>query len=195
MYGHSVDEESCISPTDAQQWIYDRNQGQQSVASFIANNRDIEEGDEDAEAVADELHSKLRRDSEVSQNHFVGLFFCIDMQRKYRPQNFTMPNLNEEDQVRLDSCMDEIRNVVGDTTSERQLVEAIMNCNFDYAQALDAILNQTTSMSQPTPAPPSASSVNKAQISSMTSSTKEPMETGTNHLICDFDLHQCTESF
>lgn len=66
VYGHSVDEEpSCISPTDAQQWIYDRNRGQQSVSSFIANNRDIEEEDEDAEAVADELHKKSRRDSEV----------------------------------------------------------------------------------------------------------------------------------
>lgn len=67
VYGHSVDEEqSCISPTDAQQWIYDRNRGQQSVSSFIANNRDIEEEDEGAEAMADELHKKLRRDSEVS---------------------------------------------------------------------------------------------------------------------------------
>lgn len=68
MYGHSVDDEpSCISPTDAQQWIYDRNRGQQSVSSFIANNRDIEEEDEDTEAMADELHKKLRRDSEVSE--------------------------------------------------------------------------------------------------------------------------------
>lgn len=84
-----------------------------------------------------------------------------------------MPNLNEEDQVRLDSCMDEIRNVVGDTASERQLVETIMNCNYDCAQALDAILNQTTS--QPSPPAPS-SALSKATLPS----TKEPMETGKN---------------
>lgn len=66
VYGHSVDDDSCISPTDAQQWMYDRNRGQQSIASFITNNQDIkEEADEDAESVADEFDSKLRRDSDV----------------------------------------------------------------------------------------------------------------------------------
>lgn len=67
VYGHSMDEESCMSPTDAQQWIYDRNQGQQSVASFMTNNQNIkEESDEETDAVADELYKKLRRDSDVS---------------------------------------------------------------------------------------------------------------------------------
>lgn len=71
VYGHSMDEESCLSPTDAQQWIYDRNRGQQSVASFITNNQDIkEESDEETEAVADELYQKLRRDSDVSSRTF-----------------------------------------------------------------------------------------------------------------------------
>lgn len=66
VYGHSVDEETCISPTDAQQWMYDRERGQQSIASFITNNHDIkEETDEDTETVADEFHKKLRRDSDV----------------------------------------------------------------------------------------------------------------------------------
>lgn len=63
VYGHSVDDESGLSPTDAQQWMYDRNRGQQSIASFITDNQDIkEETDED---MADQLHSKLRRDSDV----------------------------------------------------------------------------------------------------------------------------------
>lgn len=88
-----------------------------------------------------------------------------------------MPTLNEEEQVRLDSCMDEIRNVVGDTASERQLVETIMNCNYDCAQALDTILNLTTSQ-QSIQAPPSASALNKAPSTAAT--TKEPMETGKN---------------
>lgn len=57
-----MDDDTCISPTDAQQWIYDRARGQQSVSSFIANNRDIEEEDEDLD---DQLHDKHRRDSEV----------------------------------------------------------------------------------------------------------------------------------
>lgn len=58
-----MDDESGLSPTDAQQWMYDRNRGQQSIASFITDNQDIkEETDED---MADQLHSKLRRDSDV----------------------------------------------------------------------------------------------------------------------------------
>lgn len=49
-----------------QQWMYDRERGQQSIASFITNNHDIkEETDEDTETVADEFHKKLRRDSDV----------------------------------------------------------------------------------------------------------------------------------
>lgn len=66
VYGHSMDEDSCMSPTDAQQFLYDRNRGQQSVASFMTNNKDIkEETDEETDAVADELYKKLRRDSDV----------------------------------------------------------------------------------------------------------------------------------
>lgn len=65
VYGHSVDEESCISPTDAQQWMYDRDRGQQSIASFITNNHDIKEETDEETEVADQFHSKLRRDSDV----------------------------------------------------------------------------------------------------------------------------------
>lgn len=56
-----------------------------------------------------------------------------------------MPLLNETDQVLLSSCMDEIRNVVGDSVSERQLVDTIMAHRFDFTKSLDAILNSTTS--------------------------------------------------
>lgn len=88
-----MDDDSCISPTDAQQWMYDRNRGQQSIASFITNNQDIkEETDEEAESVADELHSKLRRDSDVIKHSFffiqmldyygiafIWLFICVEL--------------------------------------------------------------------------------------------------------------------
>lgn len=69
-YGHSVEDE-CISPTDAQQWIFDRARGQHSMSAFLANNRDIEEEDDDEVQAAQPqpenskglLH---RRDSEVN---------------------------------------------------------------------------------------------------------------------------------
>lgn len=79
-----------------------------------------------------------------------------------------MPNLNESDQVLLESCMDEIRNVVGDTVSEKQLVETIIKHKFDCAKSLDTILNNS-SEAQVTP-------------SSSSSQFAAPMETG-NHQI------------
>lgn len=93
-------------------------------------------------------------------------------------QNFQMPNLNDEDQVCLVSCMDEIRNVVGETISEKHLVETIMRFNFDYAKALDAILNNNIK----TP-PKHNKDVKLSSGSTSTgaaSQSKEPMETGNN---------------
>ncbi|EDS38638.1 eukaryotic peptide chain release factor GTP-binding subunit [Culex quinquefasciatus] len=118
--GHSV-EDDCISPTDAQQWMYDRAKGQQSISAFLANNRDIEEEDDDgleAERCAG-LHT--RRDSECYQ----------------------LPELNDEDRVRLNSCMDEIRNIVGESVTDKQLVEAIMKHGYNFDLALDDVLNST----------------------------------------------------
>ncbi|XP_059621376.1 protein HBS1 [Phlebotomus argentipes] len=116
VFGHSVDDEGCISPTDAQQWIYDRARGQQSIVNFMASNRDIQEEDEGRD---DEEHEKERRDSE----------------------SYQLPELPEEELARLLSCMDEIRSIVGDSVSEKRLVETIMHFQYDMTRALDSILN------------------------------------------------------
>uniref|UniRef100_A0A182QBA3 Tr-type G domain-containing protein n=1 Tax=Anopheles farauti TaxID=69004 RepID=A0A182QBA3_9DIPT len=117
-YGHSVEDE-CISPTDAQQWIYDRAKSQQSMSEFRANNRDIEEEDDDELAAENDGATHKRRDSEC----------------------FEMPDLNDDDRARLLSCMDEIRDIVGETYSDRQMVQAIMKHGFECSKALDEILN------------------------------------------------------
>lgn len=83
-----------------------------------------------------------------------------------------MPNLNETDQVLLESCMDEIRNVVGDTVSEKQLVETIMKHNFDCAKALDVILNNSTEAS--------TTAATTSETKTQTPQSAQPMETG-NH--------------
>lgn len=84
-----------------------------------------------------------------------------------------MPNLNENDQVLLESCMDEIRSVVGESISERQLVETIMKHKFDCAKALDAILNNTSET-------PTTSTAQSAAV---------PMETGNHRIWPSFSLH------
>uniref|UniRef100_A0A336MLD5 CSON003262 protein n=1 Tax=Culicoides sonorensis TaxID=179676 RepID=A0A336MLD5_CULSO len=125
VYGHSV-EDDCISPTDAQQWIYDRARGQNSMTSFLANHTDIVE--EDEQQTTDEPSPKHeRRDSDT----------------------FTLPDLPDEEKAKLLSCMDEIRGIIGDTSvTDRLLVETIMKYNYDCSKALDHLLNNPTSESQ-----------------------------------------------
>lgn len=52
-----------------------------------------------------------------------------------------MPTLSKENQVLLDSCMDAIRDVVGDAFSEKKIVETIIKFDYDFTKSLDAILN------------------------------------------------------
>lgn len=54
-----------------------------------------------------------------------------------------MPQLNDEDRARLESCIDEIRNVVGESISDRQMIETILKYKYDCAKSLDDILNNT----------------------------------------------------
>lgn len=115
-----MDEQECISPTDANHWIFDRNRGQASLDTFIANNEDIQEQDEDEV----EFDGKERRDSE----------------------NFQKPELNELEKVKLASCIEEIRSIVGDSISDRRITDAVMINNYDFAKALDMLLNSATAV-------------------------------------------------
>ncbi|XP_058823251.1 protein HBS1-like [Topomyia yanbarensis] len=124
-YSHSV-EDDCISPSDAKVWIYDREKGQRNMSEFLANHRDIaEEDDEQLKAECEQSEKEMqklqRRDSECYQ----------------------IPQLDDEDRVRLVSCMEEIRNIIGESITDRQLVEAIMKHNYDFNKALDDILNSS----------------------------------------------------
>ncbi|KAG4072217.1 hypothetical protein HA402_007627 [Bradysia odoriphaga] len=119
-YGRSVEDDAPISPTDARQWLFDRERGQQSVSSFLANHRDIEEEDEDQ-------CEPSRRNSE----------------------SFERPPLADDDRAKLESCIDEIRNVIGDAASDRQLVATVMRNNFDSEKSLAEILNEMSQKQEP----------------------------------------------
>lgn len=121
----SLDEGECISPTDAHQWIYDRARGQASLDNFFAKNDDIQEEDEE-----DPAKDRDRRDSE----------------------NFQMPDLNDLEKSKLLSCIDEIRNIIGETYSDRKLTEVIIANNYDFNKALDTLLKGDSSREKPLPA-------------------------------------------
>ena len=44
--------------------------------------------------------------------------------------------------AQLNSCLEEMRNILGDSTPEHVLVDAIVTANFDYEKALNQVLGQ-----------------------------------------------------
>lgn len=150
IYGHSVEDEHCISPTDAQQWLYDRARGQQSISAFISKNKDIQE-EEDDEEDDDKAFEKARRDSE----------------------SFQMPQLDEIEQAKLSSCVDEVRSVVGDAVSERRIVETSMKFDYDMQKILDEILNEET-QKKPSTSRAKAAAAAVAPLVAKTSSKTAP---------------------
>lgn len=119
IYGHSVEDESYLSPSDTSQWIYDRSRNQQAMAHFMESHNNIQE--EAEEELADSSHSTLdRRDS-------------IELRSL---------NLDEEDEAKLMSCLDELRNVIGETVTDNILIQTVIKHKFDCAKSLDEILNR-----------------------------------------------------
>lgn len=121
VYGHSMEEDSCLSPSDSSQWMYDRSRNQQAISNFMEQHSNIEE---EAEDEADPSHRSLdRRDS-------------IDLRSL---------NLDEDDEAKLMSCLDELRNVLGDSIPDNILIQTVMKNKFDYSKALDELLNSSSS--------------------------------------------------
>ena len=90
------------------------------MSSFIKNNKDIEEEDEDEQEAEQVAFEKARRDSD----------------------NFKMPLLDEVEQAKLTSCIDEVRSVVGDSVSERRIVETSIRFGYDITKILDESPNK-----------------------------------------------------
>lgn len=116
MYGRSVDDDTCISPTDASEFLYNRNHPKPgNLGTFLV--KEDQNEDED-----DPMEETKRRNSET----------------------FRMPpNIDEESQVKLLSCLDGVRNIVGETATDQHIVDTVMRFNYDMAAALDSILSAT----------------------------------------------------
>lgn len=114
VYGHSVEEELVLSPNDTSPWLYDRSKNQQAISHFIPE-------EPEHEVLDDALQPTLERRESVDLRSL---------------------NLQEEDEVKLMSCLDELRNVLGDTVSDNILIQTVLAYNFDFNKALDKILNK-----------------------------------------------------
>lgn len=98
LYGQSVEDDYCISPSTAAQFIYSR------------------------------------RDNPSEEYDYEGL---------KESSNFHLSlQLSEIDQARLYSCLDHMREVLGDAVPDDTLIEAVLKNKFDVQKALSVVLEQ-----------------------------------------------------
>ncbi|GLH00934.1 Elongation factor 1-alpha [Gryllus bimaculatus] len=119
VYGHSVEDEYCISPSDEAQFMYDRTR-QPQISAFFSEQDNITEEDESLEQTNDRKNSDC----------------------------FIRPTLSDLEEAKLRSCLEEIRNVIGDSISEKILVETVLKCDFNVNKSLDTILSNATSSNE-----------------------------------------------
>ncbi|XP_074718675.1 HBS1-like protein isoform X7 [Strix uralensis] len=106
VYGQSVEDDYCISPSTAAQFIYSR---RDKPATF-AQPLEEEYGYEGTDDTADYFTS----------NH----------------------QLTEVDRARLNSCLDQMREVLAESVPEQTMVQAVLDSKFDAQKALDLVLSQ-----------------------------------------------------
>ncbi|XP_041108390.1 HBS1-like protein isoform X3 [Polyodon spathula] len=108
LYGQSVDDDYCISPATAAEFIYSK----RDKPSVFTEPLEEEKFEVEEQAVPV---------SSPSMNH---------------------EKLSEVDQAQLYSCLDQMREVLGDSVPDPILVEAVIKCRFDLQKALDLMLSE-----------------------------------------------------
>ncbi|XP_075718621.1 HBS1-like protein isoform X2 [Rhinoderma darwinii] len=111
LYGQSVEDDYCISPATAAQFIYSK---RDRHSSFTEPLEEEEEG-----ATEDDDKSKA-----------------------------SCTALSSVDQARLYSCLDQMREVLGESVPEQIMIDAVLQCGFDVAKALDLVFKQDSDTSR-----------------------------------------------
>ncbi|NXC84213.1 HBS1L protein, partial [Cercotrichas coryphoeus] len=106
VYGQSVEDDYCISPSTAAQFIYSR----RDKPGTFAEPLEEEYGYEGTDSAAD----------------------C------FTPTH----QLTEVDRARLNSCLDQMREVLAESIPEQAMVQAVLDTKFDVQKALDLVLSQ-----------------------------------------------------
>ncbi|XP_064303303.1 HBS1-like protein isoform X2 [Phalacrocorax carbo] len=106
VYGQSVEDDYCISPSTAAQFIYSRRDKPATCAEPLEEEYGYEGTDDTAEY--------------FTSNH----------------------QLTEVDRARLNSCLDQMREVLAESVPEQTMVQAVLDSKFDVQKALDLVLSQ-----------------------------------------------------
>ncbi|XP_050693971.1 protein HBS1-like [Eriocheir sinensis] len=155
VYGHSVDDsEYGVSP-GMEQYLYSRSrENAHGFGLYFSTSDDIKEEEETMDGTKPPGEDRSRHDSASS---------------------YEKPPLSPEDEVRLASVLDELRNILGDKYSEGELTQTVLVHNFHLESALNALLNRSASAASASPASPLSSappvfpSVRSSSSSSSTS--------------------------
>ncbi|XP_014662609.1 PREDICTED: uncharacterized protein LOC106805498 isoform X2 [Priapulus caudatus] len=125
VYGHSVEDDYCVSPSTAQ-FLYPRGDKSQQLAAFMAEEGGIKEEDEEEEDIKEPEEKSL---SQVRSQ------------------------LSETDQAKLLSCLEEMHNILGDSQPEHVLINAIISHQFNLDQALNTLLQSSSTSNVATALP------------------------------------------
>ncbi|XP_007671121.1 HBS1-like protein isoform X3 [Ornithorhynchus anatinus] len=105
LYGQSVEDDYCISPSTAAQFIYSRRDKPPSCVEPVEEEYDAEDPKESTNSIS---------------NH----------------------QLSGLDQARLYSCLDHMREVLGEAIPEQMMIDAVLRSKFDVEKALAVVLEQ-----------------------------------------------------
>ncbi|KAG7160014.1 HBS1-like protein-like [Homarus americanus] len=126
VYGHSVDDGDYGVSPGMEEYIYNRSRDNtQGFGLYFPTGEDIKEEEEAVNGTA--------RKSESLQRS------------RHDSSSYVKPLLSPEDEVRLASILDELRNILGDKYSEGELTETVLTHKFELDASLNALLNKTSS--------------------------------------------------
>ncbi|XP_060565428.1 uncharacterized protein LOC132724560 isoform X1 [Ruditapes philippinarum] len=118
MYGHSVEDNYCISPGTAAQFTFNRERNV-ALSNYMDEQGGIPEEDEGDDT--DEGTPRTQHRSSL---------------------DYTRPKLTDVDEAKLNSVLEEVRNVIGEAVPEGVMVDTIMKHNFSVEGSLNELLNQ-----------------------------------------------------
>ncbi|XP_076804902.1 HBS1-like protein [Clavelina lepadiformis] len=119
IYGHSYDDDYCVSPGTLQQYSYSRSSGRGvQFGSYMPSEDTVEE------EVGEEEKSYHRKEyqEDTMVNHHKSVIGTRAIEK-------------------LNGCLELMRNVVGENYAESEMKDAAINCNFDCEQAINYLLN------------------------------------------------------
>lgn len=72
----------------------------------------------------------------------------FDGKERRDSENFQFPDVSDVEKAKLMSCIEEIRNIVGESFTDQKISDAIMINEYDFDKALDMLLTNSTSRTQ-----------------------------------------------